>query len=344
MSVHPLVLAVWLGDLLALILALDAARRIVTCLPGWDAVAGDRDQLARERSLEMAAFEGEWVFVLQAAVLIMTVVGCSIVWSDVVPGAMCGTGVLQSMGTAGWQSLLFRAAALIALYAWRSAAGINRRSAQGALSPMMGRLFLFALPLMLLATAAWGRAVAAVDPGSPVDCCAVVYAAAAGESTPETPDAGSDSHMWIVLCTFGAIAVAVSGILRRSRPLAGGTRFAGLLVLITLGWAALAVHALQIGFGPYIYQVLRHPCPWCFFLPEHHGVGFLLYGSLSVVCAEQVAACTAVAAGRNAGLMPAAIDRLRSAQLRVAAATVVFCATALLPVLRWRIQFGGWMY
>lgn len=341
---HPQALAVWTGDLLALAIGCDAVRRLIMALPQWDPASGDRLQLLRERSLELAAFQGLWVFMFQAGSLVVFLLGCSNVWSAIVPGAMCGTGVLQAMGAYGNQTLLFRTAALLVLFAWWTASRIDRHHPEGPLRPFMGRLFLLGFPLMLLGIVTWGRAVAAVDPAKAVDCCAVVYAAATRHAPPVPLDTGPGGHQWIAVCLAGAALIAAAGLVRWKHPTWGGPWVAILLGCFTMGWVWAAVQALRFGFGPYIYEVLQHPCPWCLFLPEHGGVGVVLFGALAVVCLEQTAAgVSAVIARSQPDLRDAAMARLRTTQWRTAAAVIVFCTVSAAPVIRWRIHFGGWM-
>ncbi len=341
---HPLALAIWCGDLLAWAIGLDAARRLMIALPQWAPAAGDHPQLMRERSLELATIQGQWVLMLQAGSFLLLIFGLSTVWTAIVPGAMCGTGVLQAMGGGGRQTLLFRAAALLVFFAWRTAAQINSRHPEGMLWPVMGRLFLLGLPLTVLGSITWGQAIAAVDPAKAVDCCAVVYAAAARPISSHA-DSGIGGHAWITICVIGTLMLAAAGMARRRRPLWGGGWLGIFFWGLTLGWAVFCLQALRFGFGPYTYQVLEHPCPWCFFLPEHSRVGFLLFGALAMICLEQTAAgVAAVIAEKNAVLANAAQDRLRASQLRVAAAALVFCIAAMIPVLKWRLQFGAWMF
>jgi hypothetical protein len=342
---HPLSLAVWVGDLLSWAIGLDAARRLIGALPQWDPTASGRSQLMRERSLELAAYQGQWIFMLQAATFLLLIIGISHVWSAVVPGAMCGTGVLQAMGVSGVQTVLFRISALLILYAWRTAVKINSRHPQGMLWPDIGRLFLLGLPFMLLGTVTWGQAIAAVDPAHAVDCCAVVYAEAAVKPATGHTGLQPNGHMWIASCMIGAAVLVAVGLVRRQRPAWGGRWLGVVLCIVTLGWAALGIHSLRFGFGPYIYEVLHHACPWCFFLPEHFGVGFVFFGAMAVICMEQTAAgISAAIAGRKTVLADAALERLRSSQWRILGAMLVFCAAAMLPVLKWRLQFGGWMF
>ena len=111
-----------------------------------------------------------------------------------------------------------------------------------------------------------------------------------------------------------------------------------------LPWVAVAGVALVRVLAAYHYEVLDHHCPWCLFLPEHGGAGFLLYGSLLVVALEgPVAWLTACLAHRYPDTADAAGERAVSACRRVLTATAVFALGAGLPALLWRLRHGVWM-
>ena len=105
----------WLLDLLSWLVYLSAAGRLFAALPGWRPDVCDRHQLAREHRLDLAALQGRWLFALQGFYLLLLVAAVTSVWPVLVPGAMCGTGVMQAMGISGYQAIVWRVAVVVVL-------------------------------------------------------------------------------------------------------------------------------------------------------------------------------------------------------------------------------------
>jgi len=114
-----------------------------------------------------------WLFLgLAALVLVVAIAGAL---PDLVPGAMCGTGVLEATAGRGERALALRCLALLLLGAFRPCARLDAGAPEAPLLPTEARLLLLALPVTLLAGLDTWRALAALDVHAAVDCCAVVY-------------------------------------------------------------------------------------------------------------------------------------------------------------------------
>ncbi|MBT8339213.1 MAG: hypothetical protein HKP58_01490, partial [Desulfatitalea sp.] len=175
MSWHPLTLALWLTELASWGIYLGAARRLFMVIPTWSPESHSAGQLRRERAMELTIYQGKWVFALQVVILGLLLAGLCKAWPDQIPGAMCGTGVLQAMTPYGWQTLSYRMIALLVLFCCHVVAAIDRTSPEGPATQLHGRLLLVAGPFLGLATLTWVRSTAEVGAAAPVSCCAVLY-------------------------------------------------------------------------------------------------------------------------------------------------------------------------
>lgn len=343
MTGHSLVLAIWLLDGTAGAIYLAAAGRLLSILPHWRPEKSDADQLARERSLALVIYQGRWVFGLQVAALAALVVGISNGWVVHVPGAMCGTGVLQALGPAGRQTLLLRLLTLLLLYGWQVVVAMDDQQPETPLACTHGRLLLLAAPLLLLSTWRFGQAMGAVLVQGPVSCCAVLYALAV------SADRGSLVAMiapgtWAAACFGGALLEGAWGVFQWRRPGRGGPLAAGVAGGATLLWVGAAIMAVKTTTAPYLLEVLFHPCPWCLFLWEQGGAGFALFGLLAFIAAESAAILTAaVVARRHPPVAAPALARMGRSGGRLGLAVLLFVLLAAAPILLWRLRFGGWI-
>jgi hypothetical protein len=343
MTWHPLTIAVWFLLGMSWAVYLPAALRLIQVVPGWEPLDSGSDQLRRERLLELAAAQGRWTLGLQAGAAVLLVIGISNVWPPCIPGAMCGTGVLQAMGNAGRQTLFYFSAAAGVLYCWQVLFRLDATQPQGPLAVWHGRVLLLAAPLMALGTHAWLRAVTSVQSSQPVNCCAVVYQQAGNAAAGSVFSAWSGNR-WIWLCSLGTLMVILWGGILWRRPLSSVKRMMALMATVTLIWVPVAVAALKFGFAPYIYQVLSHPCPWCLFLPVHGAVGFAVFGLLALITVESVVAMIVAVIGRHfPGMRTDVGQRMRRCGRRIMLGGVGFLVLALWPVLSWRVRFGVWI-
>ncbi len=148
-----------------------------------------------------------------------------------------------------------------------------------------------------------------------------------------------------VVAVVGLGAVVMGALLLRRRR---GLPPAGLAVAWVLGgvgWTGLAAWVLVDGEGPYLYGVLGHRCPLCFFLPHHFGVGYGLYGALALVVAGALSIGTAVVTGtRCAEVEERARGMVRRSVAAVLVGAVVFLVLAGGAAgVFWRVRFGVWI-
>ena len=105
---HPLLIAVVVGDALGLLLWFGAAGTAFQIVVKWAPHSAYREQIQLERRTETARLSAKFsltVFILSSALLI---IGITNLLPAIVPGAMCGTGVLQATDGLGGRALMYR--------------------------------------------------------------------------------------------------------------------------------------------------------------------------------------------------------------------------------------------
>lgn len=326
MAWHPLSLVIGLMEVITWVVYIGAAWRLMILIPQWQPESCDEKQLWRQRALEMSTFQGRWTLFLQITTFILFMVGLTNAWYPYIPGAVCGAGVLEAMGSSGYQALLFRALSLIILYCWYVMQRVMRHHPQKTAAIFHGRLLLLAAPLMVMATWSFGRAVMGADSEAAVNCCTVVYNQALSSQTPlvQSPAMGS-GRTWMLSMFSGAFLLSAGGIwLWRSRVWDGKRRLF-CIVGLCLMWSIGADLGLKWGVGPHIYQSASNPCIWCLFLPANKGLGFVLFGLVAIAVVEGLAAATLLIIGARAGLsMELLYQRISTSGRRIFIVTALF--------------------
>jgi hypothetical protein len=330
-------------DFLSFLLLLASAWTALGMLLSWSPGVASREQLRLEIRAESASMQTRWALTAFCAATLILTIGVAYVMPQVVPGAMCGTGVLQATKGMGSRALAFRFLAVAALYLWYVMDRLDRAQPDAPLATATARALLFATPLLFMAFTDTARAVMSLDIHHPVDCCAVVYDQVRSISE-GSGVAGAPDRFWLWTFTFASmllLAAALGARMSESRSL---RKRALVLAVCAFVWIPSAYLTLVKILAAYHYGVLQHECPWCLFLREHNLVGFPLFGALGAVGLEGIA-CLAAASTVEAApqLAPVAVKRSRTAGLRVLAATILFLALAGLPAIIWRVRFGVWM-
>jgi hypothetical protein len=335
---HPLLVAIVALHLLGLALLAGASVTGVRLLIGWNPGSASVAQLRLERSSETASLLGRaslMLFLCAALALVAAVAGALPI---LVPGAMCGTGVLQAMGGEGGKAFALQFAALLVMAVWSALDKLDRARPDAPLATACARMILLSLSAQGAASMEVLDAIFSLDPHRPVDCCSIIY----GRSVaPQTGTPWFDGTLVLVLAgTLGSVILLLAPLVRR-RP---GATAAYSLSATALAFVPTAALALVRVLAAYHYQVLSHRCPWCLFLPEHGFAGYPLFGALALVAFEATAMATAQGVAQSLpALEGAARHRVRLAALRITLATTAFVLIATWPALTWRLRFGLWM-
>ena len=342
MTRHPLLLAVFTTDILTVLLLLAASATAVRIVLHWNPPDTGAQQLRLQTQSETAGLAVAWAFGLHLSATATLIYGMTNILPGMVPGAMCGTGVLQAMQSGGPRMLIYRLMGLAILWIWWRIENVNQSQPEAPLVPTNARIVLLALPVFALALHAAWQAALAMDFQQPVDCCAVIYDQFhSPEEARRTLGAGHT--VW--LAAFGVLTVALvaSAMTAWKTP---GRRWPHLLAsALALAWLPIAAIAVVRVLAAYHYGVLHHHCPWCLFLPEHHLAGFPIWAAWMVVAMEAPAAVAlSLLAARHAPpVRPSVCHQAGQAARNTVLAVLVFLCLAAGPAFWWRLRFGMWL-
>jgi hypothetical protein len=340
---HPLSVSVLTMDLLGVLCVAAAVLSAIRIVAGWSPELTKEGRIDLTRKAVTASIQGRIGFALMLLSTLVLVAGITGVFPKLVPGAMCGTGVLQATKGAAGRALALRGLALGLLAVWHLLDRLDRRQPDSPLAVAAARSLLVATPVAVLAAYDTMQAILRLDVNRPVDCCSVVYGKIESAGRVGTLSGVPDAY-WIWGLALGGIAVILFGAHLWRSTCPPGTRKTGLAVLLTSLWVPVAATGLIRSLAAYLHGLPQHRCPWCLFLPKHSLIGYLLFGCLILGAVEAGAAFVSVmVAARFPALEPEAIKRSRTAGWRLAAATALFLALSGLPPLLYRLRFGTWM-
>jgi hypothetical protein len=340
---EPTLLAVLATDFIGMLLILSASVTAFRVLLHWRPESAEKKQLNLEIAAETSSIKvraGAFALFFSTLVLIVAI---SNVLPAIVPGAMCGTGVIQATHAMGNRGLVFRFIAVFILFLRCEIEKIDSAVPESLLVQDHARLLLMALPVVFLSMTSTFETISSLNIYQPVDCCAAVYDAVRSSSDisilRNIPDI-----IWVNAFLTGSFLLIVLGsrMWRSSR-----LRSFNEMIFLTLSgffWVVIAWVTLLWVLSSYHYQVLNHHCPWCLFLFEHHLVGYPLFGALAVVVFEGSTALAATSIGKKyPRLQFAALSRIKKAGFRLVSAVFLFLMISGLPAVFWRLKHGVWI-
>lgn len=341
MLTHPLVLAIALLDGVTLLLMGFAVVTGIQMLTSWAPNASTASQLRLERRYEGAglAVRSVWILAILSSLTYISMIAS--IFPGFVPGAMCGTGVMQAMGAAGTRSILLRLVMLFALHLVTVGFKLDTALKTGVLSQVNAKSILVAGPLLLLGAMDTWEAMMSLNTVVPVSCCSALL-----ETVQETNHGLlkplSDRMLTVGTILTGLFLAFFSVVGWFKSPVSTKT-MTRLVVVSTIFLYFGSKGEIRV-FSAYHFEVLNHHCPWCLLLMAHRFVGYPIFGALLVVGFETGAVFYAHRLGRMNSLLRAeATRRMRNGFARMIGALALFALMTLGPALEWYLRYGVWM-
>ena len=253
------------GILYALLLVAVVATG--SLLRGWDFEAFTPKQFALENRsyLVMTII----LFVMMLKVLLLPYFVYTIdSLASLIPGAMCGAGVIKA-NRYGNPLLTLKLIILLLSGLWLTLNWLDLHSKH---YPYLRAKSWFFVGLFGLLSLEFGLDIlyfTHIETIQPVSCCSVIFGSLGGGSGLPL---GLDipKVLWLFYLLFAL--VVLSGVMESLL----------LGVVSTLLFATVAYYAVVYFFGTYIYELPTHQCPFCMLQDHYFYVGYLVWGLLLV--------------------------------------------------------------
>jgi hypothetical protein len=198
----------------------------------------------------------------------------ALVLPTILPGAACGSDVIQAGGGGGMLS--YRLIVLAVLYVWYHRNRLDRLMPGAPLRENNLRLLMAALPiafLLLKSAIVFARGLS--DPGW-VNCCAVVYDAAGNLERFSPGGRGLGRPGLFALHGLSAVFLFAGGWAVRRRKLIPAFRPSWIWVFVPV-WSFIAYLVVVYGYADDFLMDPAPDCPWCLLLPRYRFVGFVYF-------------------------------------------------------------------
>ena len=186
--------------------------------------------------------------------------------SDLIPGAMCGAGVIKA-NAYGNPLLAMKIIILFLSGLWLSMNSIDIKAKDypylKVKSWFFVLIFLFLSIEFLLDIAYFTH----IETNNPVSCCSVIFGQTGGANgLPLGLDIPKLLILFYLLFALVVLTV-VSGL-------------AVMSIVASILFGVVAYYAVVYFFGTYIYELPTHLCPFCMLQDHYYYVGYLVWGLL----------------------------------------------------------------
>lgn len=233
----------------------------------WDFESFTPFQFALERQAYLVSTIILFVFIIKFFLVVYFIFSIDTL-SLILPGAMCGAGVIKA-NLYGSYLLILKLFILFVLTLWIYVHTYDICTKNHQWFKQKSWLFSFIFALIIIELVLDFSYFTHIDTEIPVSCCSVLF----GQMEGANPlPFGLNVSLLLVL--FYLLYVLVILTIKNGYNL--------LYILTNIFFIFVAYYTVVYFFGTYIYQLPTHKCPFCMFQFEYYYIGYLLWGSLFI--------------------------------------------------------------
>lgn len=231
----------------------------------WDFESFTPYQFALERQAYLVSTIILFSFIMKYLLIVYFVFSIDAL-SLLVPGAMCGAGVITA-NDYGSYLLILKIFILFFLTLWLYVHFYDMRTKNHQWFKEKSWLFSVIFLLIIIELALDFKYFSNIETDLPVFCCSALFGQLEGANPLPF---GLTVPMLLVLfyLTYALVILTLK------------SRYTILYILANILFVYIAYYAVVYFFGTYIYQLPTHKCPFCMLQAEYAYVGYVLWASL----------------------------------------------------------------
>lgn len=231
----------------------------------WDFESFTPFQFALERQAYLVSTIILFVFMMKFVLVVYFIFSIDAL-SLLLPGAMCGAGVIKA-NVYGSYLLIFKLIILFLLTLWLYLHFYDIHTKNHKWFKQKSWLFSFIFVFITLELGLDFSYFSNIDTHLPVSCCSALFGQLEGANP--LPFGLS---IFLLLVLFYLLYILVVLTLKSG--------YTVLYIVTNILFVYIAYYAVVYFFGTYIYQLPTHKCPFCMLQAEYTYVGYLLWASL----------------------------------------------------------------
>ena len=186
--------------------------------------------------------------------------------SSIVPGAMCGAGVIQA-NEYGELALFVKIVVVLLSLLWLTLNAYDEKTLKQPYFKTKLYFFMFIYTLMILELFLELKFLTNISTESPVLCCSSIYSDEADKNP--LPFNLSTVSLLILFYSLYIIVLLVNYFKKRY-----------LVALVSLFFVYISYYTIVYFLGTYIYELPTHKCPFCMLQSDYYFIGYAIFASL----------------------------------------------------------------
>jgi hypothetical protein len=268
MTLTPEILTIYILDLLFLFFATIAFILSLQIIKSWNFDANSKLQYSLEKKSYLGSTIIRYMFYIKLPLFLFFIFTLDKI-SFILPGAMCGAGVVNANEYA--TVLLFLK--LVNLYLFAYWIVLDKQDMLDELQKHLKQkftIFIALFTLLISEIVLEYIMFSSIDVKDVVDCCGAIFST--NDNTYLSKALSLSPSLLLSLFYLNFSLLVVSAIF--------SMRY--IFSLLNLLFIFISLLSLVAFFGTYIYELPTHHCPFCFLQQEYNYVGYFLYGVLFV--------------------------------------------------------------
>ncbi len=263
MFIMPEIIAIDILNLLFFIFASIAFVMSIGIVFGYDKNATTPKQYTLEKQSYLASTIIKYIFIIKVPLFLFFIFVLDKL-SFVIPGAMCGAGVINS-NDFGIALILLK---IVNIYLFAYWIVLDAQDMSKENQPYMREkfiLFLLLFLLLVIEIALESDFFYSIDIKKIVNCCGAIFSTTEGSYLSEVLSLSPAILLTLFYGTF--ILMVVMRFFQQKY----------LFSVLNILFVIISLISLISFFGTYIYELPSHHCPFCMLQSDYHYIGYVLY-------------------------------------------------------------------
>jgi hypothetical protein len=268
MILTPEVLAIFILNAIFTIFAIIAFALSVKIYLKWDINSTSNAQYQLEKQSVLAATIIKYIFGVKIPLFLFFIFTLDKI-SNVLTGAMCAAGVVDATEY-GTYLIILKILNLYLFASWLKLHGEDMKDKNQPYTKLKFGLFIITFFLFITEVVLEGFMFANIEIDKMVSCCGSIYSSSANSAISAIFSITTTS---LLALFYGNYLLIVLFYYLKNRYL---------FAILNISFVVVAIVALILFFGTYIYELPSHHCPFCFLQGDYYYVGYLIYGMLFI--------------------------------------------------------------
>jgi len=233
----------------------------------WDLNATNQRQYQLEKQSHLVATIIKYIFILKLPMFLFFAFTADKL-SNVIPGAMCAAGVVGSVSFSS-SMFFFKILNLYIFGFWLVLNSYDLKREDLPYTKYKFLLYCVGFVSLVIEIFYEISFFTSLDPTRIVSCCSTIFSA----STPILSFMFQTNKIYFAYAFYAVLLLIIVFYMTK--------RYTAYLFL-NIAYLIVSIVSLIIFFGPYIYQLPTHHCPFCVLKKDYDYIGYILYATLYI--------------------------------------------------------------